>query len=94
MQVRITPEDFTRVKNDVNGNPRYVCHFLHMDVHGWQSELPISTRYLNALSLAAALGGRKFHNKQYGGGIVFRCYSLPQLCDRINQLMARQEVAA
>ena len=23
-----TPDDFTRVNNDVNGNPRYVAHFL------------------------------------------------------------------
>ena len=94
MQVRITPEDFTRVKNDVNGNPRYVCHFLHMDVHGYQSNLSLSDRYRVACTLANSIGGRKFHNKQYGGGIVFQCYSLPQLCERINQLMARQEVTA
>lgn len=25
----ITPSDFTRINNDSNGNPRYVCHFFH-----------------------------------------------------------------
>lgn len=25
-----TSIEFTRVKNDVNGNPRYVCHFLSL----------------------------------------------------------------
>lgn len=90
----IQPSDFTRIKNDVNGNPRYVCHFLNLDVHGWQSNIDLSQRYNIALALAKTLGGRKFHNKQYGGGIVFQCYSLPQLCDRINALTQREEVAA
>jgi len=22
--------EFTRIKNDINGNPRYVCHFLNL----------------------------------------------------------------
>jgi hypothetical protein len=52
-------------------------------------------RYTIALALAKTLGGRKFHNKQYGGGIVFQEYDgcLPQLCDRINALTS-EEVAA
>jgi len=87
MRESIKPSDFTRVKNDVNGNPRYVCHFLHLDVHGWQSNIGLSERYNIALALAKTLGGRKFHNKQYGGGIVFgSVYNLPQLCERINEL--------
>ncbi len=90
----ITPNDFTRVKNDVDGNPRHVCHFLHLDVHGWQSNIGLSDRYAIALQLAKTLGGRKFHNKQYGGGIVFQSYSLPQLCDKINALVQREEATA
>ena len=81
----ITPENFTRVKNDVNGNPRYVCHFLHLDVHGWQSNIDLSARYGLACKLANTLGGRKYHNKAYGGGIVFQSYSLPELCNYINK---------
>ena len=88
------PDDFTRITNDVNGNPRYVCHFLNLDIHGWQSNKGLSERYALAVQLANKLGGRKFHNKQYGGGIVFRCvYNLPELCNRINELTA-QEVTA
>lgn len=90
----IQPSDFTRIKNDVNGNPRYVCHFLHLDVHGYQSNIGLSDRYAIAVKLANTLGGKKFHNKQYGGGIVFQCYSLPNLCDRINEIKQNQEVAA
>ena len=88
------PEDFTRIKNDVNGNPRYVCHFLHLDVHGWQSNIGLSDRYAIACKLANSIGGKKFHNKSYGGGIVFQSYNLRELCNRINELTQRDEVTA
>lgn len=92
----IQPSDFTRIRNDVNGNPRFVCHFLHLDVHGWQSKIGLSDRYAIALKLANSIGGRKYHTKAYGGGIVFQEYDgcLPALCARINELTQRDEVAA
>lgn len=90
----IQPSDFTKIKHDVNGNPRYVCHFLHLDVHGYQSNIGLSERYAIAVALANTLGGKKFHNKQYGGGIVFQSYSLPELCNRINEITQKTEVAA
>lgn len=67
--------DFTRINNDVNGNPRYVCHFLN-----------ISDDYSRAVKLANKIGGRKFHNKQYGGGIVFQSYNLENLQNSINEI--------
>jgi hypothetical protein len=57
--------DFKRVNNDTNGNPRYVCHFLN-----------IADNYEQAVKLANTIGGKKFHNKQYGGGIVFQSYNI------------------
>lgn len=79
----IQPSHFTRIKNDVNGNPRHVCHFLMF-----------SRNYEDALAIAKTLGGKKFHNKQYGGGIVFQCYSLPDLCKRINEITQKTGVTA
>ena len=92
----IQPSDFTKIKHDVNGNPRHVCHFLHLDVHGYQSNIGLSERYAIAVKLANTLGGKKFHNKQYGGGIVFQEYAgcLENLCDRINEITQKTEVAA
>ena len=86
----ITQEDFTRISNDGNGNPRYVCHYTEFtpdsdNSTSWDS---LQGRYARALAVASKLGGRKFHNKQYGGGIVFQCYNLRRLCDRINETMA------
>lgn len=71
----ITKEDFTRINNDVNGNPRYVFHFLQL-----------ANTYEQALKLAKKLGGRKFHNKQYGGGIVIQSYSLEAEIKIINEI--------
>ena len=92
----IEPSDFTRIRNDINGNPRHVCHFLHLDVHGWQSNIEVSARYAIACKLANTIGGKKYHTKGYGGGIVFRggAGGLHTLCDRINAITNRDEVAA
>jgi hypothetical protein len=68
--------EFKRIDNDVNGNPRYVCHFLNLNGN-----------YENAVKLANKIGGRKYHTKKYGGGIVFQSYSLDSLVNDINQLL-------
>lgn len=85
-----TKINWTKISNDINGNPRYVCHFLQV--------LPdyiknggdgISVKYEKALKIAKAIGGRKFHNKQYGGGIVFQSHNIAdteqQIMSLINQ---------
>lgn len=63
---------------DVNGNRRHVVHFLAV----WRN---ISARtglvcapldsgdYMHALNACKVLGGKKYHNRKYGGGIVFTC---------------------
>lgn len=72
----ITTESFTRVDNDSNGNPRYVLHYL-----------ALSDNYNDALYIAKKLyGGKKFHNKQYGGGIAFQTYNLDDLIIKLNNL--------
>lgn len=82
--------DWTRVNNDVNGNPRYVCHFLnilsdleHERINKQYSTIAISEMYMFALNIAKTFGGKKFHNKQYGGGIIFQCYNLDDLSRQI-----------
>jgi hypothetical protein len=78
--------EWTRVNNDINGNPRYVCHYVHFitDKDGYSTD-----NYENvALPRARKLGGRKFHNKQYGGGIVFQSYNIQETERKIKELMA------
>lgn len=85
-----TSIEFTRVNNDVNGNPRYVCHFIDLlneDEHNnYEGANWLQRKYDIALKKAHKIGGRKFHNKQYGGGIVFQSYSLPELEKAINSI--------
>ena len=69
--------EFTRVNSDINGNPRYVCHFLNLIKDDEKASYEV------AIKRANKLGGRKFHNKQYGGGLVFQCYNIDDLEKRI-----------
>lgn len=73
---------FTRINNDTNGNPRYVVHYLQM-----------AETYERALYLSRQLGGRKFHNKQYGGGIAFQSYNTDKLAERIAQIREAEYLA-
>ena len=73
---------FTRINNDTNGNPRYVVHYLQM-----------ADTYERALYLSRQLGGRKFHNKQYGGGIAFQSYNTDKLAERIAQIREAEYLA-
>ncbi len=88
----VNADSFTRVKNDINGNPRFVIHFLHFVKDGDTDKSKpdfVSTLYDIALARAKKhpFYGRKFHNKQYGGGIVFCTYNLNGLIDEINKEM-------
>jgi len=67
--------EFTKIKNDINGNPRYVVHFLN-----------IADNYQNAIHLANKIGGRKYHTKSYGGGIVFQSYNIKETEKQITNL--------
>lgn len=75
--------DFTRINNDVYGNPRYVCHYLDFKPLQNVNEPYKSFEYSEALRMAKSLGGRKYHNKQYGGGIVFQSYDIEILTAKI-----------
>jgi hypothetical protein len=66
--------NWTRLNNDVNGNPRYALHFFNLLK---DNEKTVSN-YSLAVKRANKIGGKKYHNKQYGGGIVFQSYSLQE----------------
>lgn len=81
-----TPIEFTIINNDVNGNPRYVVHFLDLLTSEEQAGLSISERYQLAVKKANKIGGKKYNTKKYGGGIVFQSYNLPDLERNINEI--------
>ena len=57
---------FFRVNNDVNGNPRYVVHFLNF-----------APDYETAKKRANSIGFRVYRGRNFGGGFVGQSYSLP-----------------
>ena len=67
--------EFTRVNNDVYGNPRYVTHFFSLLK---EDEQTISN-YNLAVKRANKLGGKKYRGSDFGGGIVFQSYDLDRL---------------
>jgi hypothetical protein len=84
----IQANDFTRAKNlDVNGNSRQILHFLALTKEGDAPDGDISGKYVAALARARKLGGRKYHNKQYGGGIIFQSSDAQALADELNNCM-------
>lgn len=74
---------YTRINNDVNGNPRYVVHYLNFlhDSEGNNYEL--------AIAKARAIGGKKYHNKQYGGGIAFQSYNIDSTLADIEKIASK-----
>ena len=54
-----------RIPNDVNGNPRYVVHFLDLNIK--------LSDYDNINKL---YGFKKYRAQWYGGGVVFQSYNI------------------
>jgi hypothetical protein len=79
-------ENFTRVNNDVYGNPRYAIHFMDVLNTEERMAIPFPKMYEYALKKAKKIGGKKFDNKQYGGGIVFQSYNLENTWKKIQDL--------
>lgn len=77
------PIRFTRLTNDVYGNPRYAVHFTEFLNSEENHFLPFSKKYEYALKKAKKIGGKKFDNKQYGGGIAFQSYNIQDLENKI-----------
>ena len=66
-----------RIKEDVNGNGRMVVHFTEFGV----------VDYGLALFLAGFIGGKRYHNKSYGGGIVFQAYTKKEVEQKVKGIV-------
>ena len=71
--------NFYRVNNDVNGNPRYVIHWL-----------AFGSDYDSAKALANAQGFRVYRGRDFGGGFVGQSYSLESTAENIITARASQ----
>lgn len=79
--------EFTRINNDVNGNPRYCIHFLDLLSHEQRySNQTVQQKFTLALNKAKTIGGKTYRGKDMGGMIVFQSYSTPTLTKNIVEL--------
>lgn len=64
--------EFKRVRNDVNGNPRYVFHFLAFlkDDTSCEDLGGVLNAVENVANHAKKLGFSKYRGKDFGGGLV------------------------
>ena len=67
-----------RINSDSNGNPRYVVHFLNLTKSNIVNDsMSVSERYQAVINECKKLHlGKKYHNKQYGGGIAICTYNI------------------
>lgn len=82
--------DFTRINNDFYGNPRVVCHFFNLLTEDEIQNNDLSTSYNIAVKRANKIGGRKYHTKKYGGGIVFQDKGEKILTECINKIIKEE----
>lgn len=54
-----------RIPNDTNGNPRYVVHFLDLNI-----------KLSNYDNINRLYGFKKYMAKWFGGGVVFQSYNI------------------
>ncbi len=76
--------EFTQVKSDIYGNPRYVVHYLNFIV---ESDCCRLSCYDLAFERAKTLGFKKYTGKDYGGGFVIQSCNIQEDEKRINKLM-------
>jgi hypothetical protein len=72
------PIQFYRTTNDINGNPRYIVHFL-----------VFASKYDDARKLANKTGAKVYRGKSFGGGFVLQSYSLDATVSDINRVTGK-----
>ena len=69
--------EYYKIDHDVNGNPRYVVHFLVLAQPDEKNGLKaVDMAYNEAARKIQSIGGKKYRAKWYGGGLVFSSYNL------------------
>jgi len=72
-----------RINNDVNGNPRYVVHFIDLLNEGERQGLDVLQSFDLAVKKARKVGGKIYRGKDFGGGIVFQSYNILETLKKV-----------
>jgi hypothetical protein len=72
-----------KINNDVNGNPRFVVHFLDLLNEGERQGLDVLQSFDLAVKKARKVGGTKYRGRDFGGGIVFQSYNIIETINKV-----------
>jgi hypothetical protein len=93
--------DLKRISWDINGNPRYICHYTDLLSEADKASNPLvsgiiantidsfNNRYKIALKKSRELGGKKYDTKKYNGYIVFQSHNVDELEQQIIELASK-----
>jgi hypothetical protein len=76
--ITFNDREFYRANNDVNGNPRYILHWL-----------AFASTYSEAYTIARAAGFKEYRGKDFGGGFITQSYSLQETVNFIERVIAQ-----
>jgi hypothetical protein len=77
--ITFNDREFYRAKNDVNGNPRYILHWM-----------AFARTYSEAYTIARAAGFKEYRGKDFGGGFITQSYSLQETVNFIERVISQQ----
>lgn len=85
--------EITEINSNSKGHPRYVVHWLSCEPEegcdALRSRLTLTERYERVLREARKVGGKRFHCREYGGGVVFVSFNPQQdVLDRVEKIKA------
>lgn len=83
--------DYTRIKNDINGNPRYAIHMTDLLTADQLQQNP-TIQYGIALANSRQWGGKRYRGNTMGGMIVFSTYNLKELIKEIEEFTGADKV--
>jgi len=91
--------DIVRIKNTINGVPRYAVHFFELLSDKEQVKITkdyfknhgtnfgsLDAMYKRAIYLSKAIGGKKYKGKDMGGMITFQSYNKRELIEDIQNI--------
>lgn len=70
-----------QVDNDVNGNPRYVVHFLDFGIDLGEYDS------IHTKKLLRKAGGKIYRAKWFGGGYLFSSYNIKATIQRAHDIL-------
>lgn len=94
--------EYTKVKHDINGNPRYVffwrCFLSDQEITQIKEKVmrenatmvnyfSVNECFKAALKKAKTIGGKKYRGSDFEGGIVFQSYNIQETIKNINNLL-------